>query len=62
MSKTVKTDKKGEIALAEFSDLINIKRVHFYSIEELTGGVLKLVFYDKKKKIIKPKKKKKKKV
>lgn len=54
MAKTIKVDKNGMVLLNDFSKLLDIDKVKFYSLTVNKDRTLKLKFYDNKKKLVRP--------
>jgi hypothetical protein len=54
MSKIIKVDEYGRVPLENFSDLVDIDKVEYYSIKIKKDKSLSLKFYDKKKRVVKP--------
>lgn len=55
--RIVHVDGDGYMDIRQFSDIINIKKVAYYSLELVSDNRLNLYFYDKNKKLVKPRKK-----
>ena len=53
MSTIVTTDKDGCLPLESFKDILDIKKVAYYTLKAKDSTLI-LKFYDKKKKVIKP--------
>jgi hypothetical protein len=54
MSKTIKVDEFGHVFLWDLRDLLDVRKIVYYSLKVNKNKTLSLKFYDKKKKLVRP--------